>query len=69
MHRIMRWFDAAGLDLANATAGQCIEFVRKFRERSAEESATPPTQVQDAEPEGSAPAKDAEPANKGSAIA
>lgn len=58
LHRIMRWFDAAGLDLANATARQCIEFVRELRERSAEASAAPSTEGEDAEP-----------ANKGSAIA
>jgi prevent-host-death family protein len=38
MHRIMRWFEAAGLDLYKANASDVIDFVRDFRERSAEAS-------------------------------
>ena len=60
LHRIMRWFDAAGLDLAKSTAREVIEFVREFRARSAEAeaSATP-----------SSSGEDPAPPNKGSAIA
>jgi len=60
LHRIMRWFDAAGLDLANATAREVIEFVREFRARSAEAEASATS---------SALGEDAAPPKKGSAIA
>jgi prevent-host-death family protein len=60
LHRIMRWFDAAGLDLANATAREVIEFVREFRARSAEAEASATS---------SALGEDAAPPMKGSAIA
>lgn len=73
VHRIMRWFEAAGLDLATSTAREVIAFVRELRDRSAETSATPSTHGEAAEPEPAATpsthGEDAESANEGSAIA
>ena len=66
LHRIMRWFEAAGLDLVKSTAGEVIDFVREFRDRAVEASVAPSATPGVDEGEGGSTIEDT---NNGSAVA